>query len=353
MRQRHRRGFTLIELLVVIAIIAILMALLLPAIQKVREAANRMLCASNLRQIAIAAHNYAGDTGRLPPGYLGPIPNIHYQNTGWTGGQWTTALAALLPYMEQSNIMNRINGRFFDIENTGPTWWSDTAGAWTMAHSQLKMFRCPSAPDEPGRGGTGARLHTWHSPTHGSGAAGVVISYWAAPTNQALGRTNYIAVAGALGLGATNNSPVDGPGANLSNYLGLFYNRSKTTLVAATNADGTSNTLMFGEGGLGGISWTWMGIGALGTKFGLVPASFITAEQTRTNSPLFGWNYFTSAHSSGVNFVLGDGSIRHVRFGSTTQRNPAGPYPGADWWVLQQMAGVRDGLNADIAGLTN
>jgi prepilin-type N-terminal cleavage/methylation domain-containing protein len=105
---RKRTGFTLIELLVLIAIIAVLIGMLLPAVQKVREAANRMSCANNLKQLGVAAHNYQSTYGKQPPGYLGPVPNdLRPPYDDHINIQWVGCLVYLLPYLEQENICSR------------------------------------------------------------------------------------------------------------------------------------------------------------------------------------------------------------------------------------------------------
>jgi prepilin-type N-terminal cleavage/methylation domain-containing protein len=350
LRSVRRSAFTLIELLVVIAIIGILIALLLPAVQKIREAAARMSCSNNLKQIGLAAHNYQGQNGCLPPGYNGCIPNIHYNTPAWTAAgipqaHWTGSLVYLLPYVEQTAIYNQLVT--MNISTYTSYWWN-TNPDWTLAHTQIKGFQCPSdtLPGSPLTGGACALLHTYSpSGNPGNTAYGAVLYYFPGVTD--LGKTNYTGVMGACGANAINSSPSDGPGVDLSLYEGVFTNNSSTKIEHIR--DGSSQTLLFGEG-LGGtkygardFQWTWMGTGALMTKFGM--------NHSNGNGTYDGWNYFSSGHQGIVQFCWGDGSVRGVKPGNTAQRNPTSP--GSDWYLFQQMGGKADGQSADTSSLTN
>jgi prepilin-type N-terminal cleavage/methylation domain-containing protein/prepilin-type processing-associated H-X9-DG protein len=319
----QRTAFTLIELLVVIAIIAVLIGLLLPAVQKVREAANRMSCANNLKQIGLAAHSYQSAHNKLPPGSLGPIPN---ETRGPYGNniQFVSCLAYLLPCLEAENVHRNLQVNF-DVKSLGPNWWLNPANL-KMAETRIKVFLCPSDdPYQPTQNGIVRAAHGFHdaSGTYGGG------DYFAPDSDVNVGRTNYLAVGGAAGRGT---HPL------WSRYEGLLNNRSETSL------DGTSNTLLFGEftslyDGARFNSASWMGFGVNRTLFGMRP-------------PPAGNHGFGSVHPGVVQFCFADGNVRPVKYGNTYW-NGTGDLPpeSSDWWVLQELAGMRDGGVRDISAL--
>jgi len=387
----RRSAFTLIELLVVIAIIALLMALLLPAIQKVREAANKMLCASNLRQILTASHNFHNDYNRLPPGSMGGG-----KSTAWPfpllDGPLVGVLYFLLPYMEQDNLYKqfRLPTTAIDAPATAPpngqNWFDNPLAPYAStsppnltnyywATAKLKMFLCPSASVYPALynqwlGGTGGGqsigLITWNNGdsqyTGGQYDDGVTVEQW-----YPLGATNYFSVAGT---GHLNNVafPATGAQGGLPQFEGIFTERSKNTLGQLAVQDGTSNTLAFGENAgsrLGGApggsidttSCSWAGSLSVGTTAGLIRAG----RDAQGNVPAI--TRFSSYHAAGVQFSFADGSTRTCRFGNSA--NLAGRPIGVgvtaamyfawnpDWTVVQQLGGRRDGLQYDASGIVD
>lgn len=313
-RIRRRRGFTLIELLVVIAIIAILIGLLLPAVQKVRAAAARMQCTNNLKQIALAAHNYESANGVLPPGFIGPNPRGTFFPDGNafaapTNVHWIGVLPYLLPYVEQENVYRQLQINW-DVNGTGQRWF-DSAVNTTMARTKIKTFLCP-ADDPFSPPNVASRMGTFATSATATGATVSIRSFANSGTAADLGRTNYMGVAGRMGY--TGAAAVDV-------LEGVFSNRSRTTIPSIT--DGTSNTLFFGES-MGGYpasartySYSWMGVGIQVASWGINPAD--------TN-----WRNFSSNHGGIINFALSDGSVKGLR-------------EGTDVTTFRQISAMRDG----------
>jgi len=358
-RVRSRPGFTLVELLVVIAIIVLLMALLLPAIQKVREAANKMLCANNLRQIGIAAHNYHSDFGKLPPGFFGGIPSGNEPLDSWAAYD-VGFLYDLLPYMEQDSFkaqfkdtnqpgtMNSVNGARLDPPlgpPAGSPWWSSTINL-TLAQARFKMFKCPSDNvDEDVQTGLFVLIY----PDQWGSLWGI---YYQNPQGNLLGRTNYLSL-----YGAWTETQWAGTAGQ---YPGIFGNRNKITLGNLTVQDGTAYTLMIGESlsgpATGSRTWgnSWM-MTPLMTYFGLGRGNIDprTAPYPLSLSGADWWK-FSSRHAAVVQFCFGDCSVRGLRFGETNDYYGAlgGGGPSPDWYILQAMAGRKDGDNRDTSSLT-
>jgi prepilin-type N-terminal cleavage/methylation domain-containing protein/prepilin-type processing-associated H-X9-DG protein len=221
------KGFTLIELLVVIAIIAVLIALLLPAVQQAREAARRIHCKNNLKQIGLALHNYHETHQVFPPAYL-VQPNVDAvmgvpNGNGDNGPGWTM-LMLLLPQLEQANLYNSFNINL-------PSWHPANARA---ALTPVAAYRCPSDVSSSGV----------YNVVDGCGAG--------ANTLARFSISNYVANAGQIevwgdagDLSATANGP--------------FYRNSRTRIAAVT--DGLTNTVFLGEQTMfHTIGATWVGI---------------------------------------------------------------------------------------------
>jgi len=291
---RRRPAFTLIELLVVIAIIAILIALLVPAVQKVREAAARVQCQNNLKQLALSIHAYV-DTNKkaLPPG--------GWYTWGDDRGSW---LVYTLPYMEQAPLFNKLQsgagGQLYTTTNS-----IGKQGLSTNNMTGLPYGRCPSDDYQPSPG---------------------IVNYVGSLGPQcATGPCGYNPnqqYCNQPGWGYAT-SPDHGNSQTTSDIRGVFNRIGATILFPAAIPDGTSNTIMIGEA-LPGVhdhlrvnAW-WSYNGGASHCTTIVPINFQMPEYYNGSDCAHrgdNWNLvwgFTSRHTGGANFAFCDGSVHFV-----------------------------------------
>ena len=330
---RRRTAFTLIELLVVIAIIAVLIGLLLPAVQKVREAAARTKCQNNLKQIGLAAHNYHDANMHLGAGF-------DQQHAG--------IIVKLLPYFEQDNQF-----RLYSFKpNTNSSYWSDpvnrpaSTGSSTPprppqrygGEGELPVLQCPAMPFSPSETST-----VWLTHSYGTANTDFNSTYGTStsvpsglPGGIVLGKTNYLANAGDWrNILVEGSNPPTG-----TNCRGPYRYLSKTTLESF--ADGTSNTILFGEtsggyqAGISGIPDGW----TMDTwNFGIWHSAFGTCPNRDNGNCDFSgegrgmsWGVISSFHSGNlINVAMGDGSIRQIK-------------PDMPFLTMEYLAGMSDGM---------
>jgi prepilin-type N-terminal cleavage/methylation domain-containing protein/prepilin-type processing-associated H-X9-DG protein len=281
-----RRGFTLVELLVVIAIIGVLVALLLPAVQAAREAARRMSCQNNLKQIALGMHNYHDTFLRLPPGQWN---NFYSNDAPWIRGCW---VQPLLPFIEQKNL--------YEIYNSARLTNGDWALVVPNKDTIIKSLICPSDGNSPK-----TKTRDTNSVNGANVMQGMHVNYAACSGNTAYG---------------TNGSTLEG----------IFYTKSFHKLADIT--DGTSSTLLHSEICVspdnsandlrGRYCNSWEGnswFTALNPPNTSVPdtqnyqgQSIRQAPQTNVANNGTQALYARSYHPGGVNCALADGSVRVI-----------------------------------------
>lgn len=381
----RRRGFTLVELLVVIAIIGILVGLLLPAVQSAREAARRMTCSKNVREIGLAALNFESAYKRLPPGVMTPVTSPMMPDlplgTQFNQHNGIGHLVHLLPYLELRALYQTFETELnLNPDSTGvglPSgspdanrhvyWWNNDYGvspparpsAWTAAQNNLPILLCPS--DIADQGLEFSILFVFPRTSGGQAALPGHSFYYEstafADWHRTVGKTNYLGCQGRSGkTGSQALDPAAPGGANLGaqgitadDLIGWCQPRSKTRLRDVT--DGTSSTFFFGE--VTGqwrrpdrntsrqMSFWWVSNSGQITRF-MIPNP--TAPPCPVPMPLghacwLGSNQygegrrFHSLHGSGVHMSFIDNSVRVVPY-STDGR----------LWLL--LGAMRDGLVA-------